>query len=70
VMTTLDRRQELGLLRRVGATTSQLPSATTWRSALVAGAGVVAGLATGGATLCTMTSAITGAWPTYPCPPG
>ena len=43
VMTTLDRRQALLLLRRVGATTGQLLSATAWQSALLAGTGIVAG---------------------------
>jgi putative ABC transport system permease protein len=70
VMTTLDRRQALGLLRRVGATTGQLLSATVWQSALVAGAGLAAGLAAGGITLCTLTKAITGTWPYIPVSAG
>jgi putative ABC transport system permease protein len=70
VMTTLDRRQALELLRRVGATTGQLLSATAWQSALVAGAGIAAGLAAGGVTLCTMTRAITGTWPYIPVSAG
>jgi putative ABC transport system permease protein len=70
VMTTLDRRQALGLLRRVGATTGQLLSATVWQSALVAGAGIAAGLAAGGITLCTLTRAITGTWPYIPVSAG
>src|SRR6202034_3286205 len=37
VMTMLDRRQAFELLRRVGATTGQLLSATAWQSALVGG---------------------------------
>jgi putative ABC transport system permease protein len=70
VMTTLDRRQALELLRRVGATTGQLLSATAWQSALVAGVGIAAGLAAGGVTLCTMTRAITGTWPYIPVSAG
>jgi putative ABC transport system permease protein len=70
VMTMLDRRQALELLRRVGATTGQLLSATAWQSALVAGTGIAAGLAAGGVTLCTMTRAITGTWPYIPVSAG
>jgi putative ABC transport system permease protein len=70
VMTTLDRRQELELLRRIGATAGQLLTATAWQAALVAGAGIAAGLAAGGVTLCTMTRAITGTWPYIPVSAG
>ena len=70
VMTTLDRRQALLLLCRVGATTGQLLRATAWQSALLAGTGIAAGLAAGGITLCTMTRAITGNWPYIPVPAG
>jgi putative ABC transport system permease protein len=66
VMTTVERRQALVLLRRVGATTGQLLGATAWQSALLAGTGIVLGLATGGLTLSTMTRAITGGWPYIP----
>jgi putative ABC transport system permease protein len=70
VMTTLDRRPALLLLRRVGATTGQLLRATAWQSALLAGTGIVLGLAAGGVTLSTMTRAITGSWPYIPVPAG
>ncbi len=70
VMTTLDRRQALLLLRRVGATTGQLLRATAWQSALLAGTGIVLGLAAGGVTLATMTRAITGSWPYVPVSAG
>jgi putative ABC transport system permease protein len=63
VMTTVDRRQALLLLRRVGATSGQLLRATAWQSTLLAGTGIVLGLAAGGLTLSTMTRAITGNWP-------
>jgi putative ABC transport system permease protein len=63
VMTTVDRRQALLLLGRVGATTGQLLRATAWQSTLLAGTGIVLGLAAGGVTLSTMTRAITGNWP-------
>ena len=70
VMTMVDRRQALALLRRVGATSGQLLRATAWQSALVAGTGIVAGVAAGGVTLCTMTKAITGTWPYVPVAAG
>ena len=70
VMTTLDRRQALLLLRQIGATTGQLLRATAWQSALLAGTGIVLGLAAGGITLSTMTRAITGNWPYVPVPAG
>jgi putative ABC transport system permease protein len=68
VMTTVDRRQALALLRRVGATTGQLLRVTAWQSALLAGTGIIAGLAAGGVTLVTMTRALTGSWPYVPVP--
>jgi putative ABC transport system permease protein len=68
VMTTVDRRPALLLLRRVGATTGQLLRATAWQSALLAGAGITLGLAAGGVTLATITRAITGTWPYVPVP--
>jgi putative ABC transport system permease protein len=70
VMTTLDRRPALLLLRRVGASAGQLLRATAWQSALLAGTGIVLGLAAGGVTLSTMTRAITGSWPYVPVPAG
>jgi putative ABC transport system permease protein len=68
VMTMVDRRPALLLLRRVGATTGQLLRATVWQSALLAGAGIGLGLAAGGVTLSTITRAITGTWPYVPVP--
>ncbi len=70
VMTTIDRRQALLLLRRVGATTGQLLRATAWQSALLAVTGIVLGIAAGGVTLSTMTRAITGSWPYVPLSAG
>jgi putative ABC transport system permease protein len=70
VMTTVDRRPGLLLLRRVGATTGQLLGATAWQSALLAGTGIVLGLAAGGVTLVTMAKAITGSWPYIPVAAG
>ena len=70
VMTTLDRRQALLLLRRVGATTGQLLGATAWQSAMLAGTGIALGVAAGGVTLSTMTRAITGTWPYVPVTAG
>jgi len=66
VMTTLDRRQALLLLRRVGATTGQLLGVTAWQSAMLARTGIVLGVAAGGITLSTMTRAITGTSPYVP----
>ena len=68
VMTAVDRRQALALLRRVGATTGQLLRVTAWQSALLAGTGIIAGVAAGGVTLVTMTRALTGSWPYVPVP--
>ena len=66
LMTTLDRRQALVLLRRVGATADQLLRVTAWQSALLAVTGILLGLAAGGITLTTMTRAITGSLPYIP----
>jgi putative ABC transport system permease protein len=66
LMTTLDRRKALALLRRVGATAGQLLRATAWQSALLAMTGILLGLAAGGITLTTMSRAITGGLPYIP----
>jgi putative ABC transport system permease protein len=70
VMTTMDRRQALALLLRVGATTGQLLRVTAWQSALLAGTGITAGLVAGGITLATISRALTGSWPYVPVPAG
>jgi putative ABC transport system permease protein len=68
LMTTLDRRQALALLRRVGATAGQLLRVTAWQAALLAVTGILLGLAAGGITLTSMTRAITGSLPYIPVP--
>ena len=68
LMTTLDRRQGLALLRRVGATAGQLLRVTAWQAALLAVTGILLGLAAGGITLTSMTRAIPGSLPYIPVP--
>ncbi|MFF9672090.1 FtsX-like permease family protein [Streptomyces eurythermus] len=66
VMTVLDRRRELGVLRLVGATRRQVMGMLRWEGLLVAGAGVVLGTAIAAATLIPMTRGLTGEDPYVP----
>uniref|UniRef100_UPI0015F12345 ABC transporter permease n=1 Tax=Streptomyces sp. WELS2 TaxID=2749435 RepID=UPI0015F12345 len=66
VMTVLDRRRELGVLRLVGATRRQVMDMLRWEGVLVAGAGVVLGTAIAAATLIPMTRGLTGEDPYVP----
>ncbi|MFF9019621.1 FtsX-like permease family protein [Streptomyces eurythermus] len=66
VMTVLDRRRELGVLRLVGATRRQVVGMLRWEGLLVAGAGVVLGTAIAAATLIPMTRGLTGEDPYVP----
>ncbi|MFJ6656801.1 FtsX-like permease family protein [Streptomyces sp. NPDC091377] len=66
VMTVLDRRRELGMLRLVGATRRQVRAMLRWEGLLVAVAGVALGTAIAAATLTPMTRGLTGEAPHVP----
>ncbi|MEV0489108.1 ABC transporter permease [Streptomyces atratus] len=66
VMTVLDRRRELGVLRLVGATRRQVMDMLRWEGLLVAVAGIVLGTAIAAATLIPMMRGLTGETPYVP----
>ncbi|MEU1439020.1 FtsX-like permease family protein [Streptomyces sp. NPDC005786] len=66
VMTVLDRRRELGMLRLVGATRRQVRDMLRWEGMLVAVAGIVLGTAIAAATLVPMMRGLTGEAPYVP----
>ncbi|WP_320783535.1 ABC transporter permease [Streptomyces sp. CRN 30] len=66
VMTVLDRRRELGMLRLVGATRRQVMTMLRWEGLLVAVVGLVLGSAIAAATLIPMMSGVTGDMPYVP----
>jgi putative ABC transport system permease protein len=66
VMTVLDRRRELGVLRLVGATRQQVLRMLRWEGLLVSAIGVVLGTAIAAATLVPMMNGTTGALPYVP----
>ncbi|MFD5633343.1 ABC transporter permease [Streptomyces sp. NPDC127077] len=66
VMTVLDRRRELDMLRLVGATRVQVMRMLRWEGLLVATAGVVLGTSIAVATLIPMTRGLTGESPYIP----
>lgn len=66
VMTVLDRRRELDMLRLVGATRHQVMRMLRWEGLLVATAGVVLGTVIAAATLIPMTRGLTGESPYVP----
>nr|WBO82311.1 FtsX-like permease family protein [Streptomyces sp. SBE_14.2] len=66
VMTVLDRRRELGMLRLVGSTRRQVMRMLRWEALLVAVAGVVLGTAIAAATLVPMMRGLTGDDPYVP----
>lgn len=66
VMTVLDRRRELGMLRLVGSTRRQILGMVRWEALLVGGAGVAIGTAIALITLNPMTHGITGEAPHIP----
>ncbi|SNY53617.1 FtsX-like permease family protein [Paractinoplanes atraurantiacus] len=66
VMTVLDRRRELGMLRLVGSTRRQVLAMLHWESLLVSLAGVVLGSAIAAATLIPMMRGTTGEAPHIP----
>ncbi|WP_030159391.1 ABC transporter permease [Streptomyces sp. NRRL S-244] len=66
VMTVLDRRRELRMLRLVGSTRRQVLWMLRWEALLIGGAGVTLGSAIALATLFPLTKAVTGAPPHIP----
>ncbi|MGP4005820.1 ABC transporter permease [Streptomyces sp. 4N124] len=66
VMTVLDRRRELGMLRLVGSTRRQVMRMLRWEGLLVAVTGIVLGTAIAAATLIPMTRGLTGEAPYVP----
>ncbi|MEW2493471.1 FtsX-like permease family protein [Streptomyces nodosus] len=66
VMTVLDRRRELGMLRLVGATGRQVRGMLRWEGLLVAVSGIVLGTAIAAATLTPMMRGLTGEDPYIP----
>ncbi|GLF93696.1 FtsX-like permease family protein [Streptomyces yaizuensis] len=66
VMTVLDRRRELGMLRLVGSTRRQVLGMIRWEALLVTVAGVALGTAIALATLIPMVKAMTGGSPYIP----
>ncbi|MFJ3171181.1 FtsX-like permease family protein [Streptomyces roseus] len=66
VMTVLDRRRELRMLRLVGSTRSQVLRMLRWEALLIGGAGITLGSAIALATLFPLTKAVTGALPHIP----
>ncbi|MFJ6566148.1 ABC transporter permease [Streptomyces sp. NPDC091292] len=66
VMTVLARRRELGTLRLIGSTRSQVMRMIHWEALLVAGAGIVLGTAIALATLIPMMKGLTGESPYIP----
>ncbi|MFD8416005.1 FtsX-like permease family protein [Streptomyces sp. NPDC059650] len=66
VMTVLDRRRELRMLRLVGSTRRQVLRMVRWEGLLIGSAGTVLGTAIALATLIPLTRAVTGAPPHIP----
>lgn len=66
VMTVLDRRRELGMLRLIGSTRRQVLGMVRWEALLVVVAGVALGTAIALATLVPMTRGLTGEGPYLP----
>ncbi|MCI3930702.1 ABC transporter permease [Streptomyces sp. AN091965] len=66
VMTVLDRRRELGMLRLIGSTRGQVMRMVRWEALLVTCAGVIIGTAIALATLVPMVRGLTGESPYVP----
>ncbi|MFF4579797.1 FtsX-like permease family protein [Streptomyces sp. NPDC001389] len=66
VMTVLDRRRELRMLRLVGSTRSQVLRMLRWEALLISGSGIILGTAIALATLIPLTRALTGEPPHVP----
>lgn len=65
VVATLERRESLLLLRRVGATSRQLLSMTTWQTILLNVIGVILGTGAAAAAVAVPTKALTGSYLPY-----
>jgi putative ABC transport system permease protein len=65
IVATVERRESLVLLGRVGATRRQLAAVTAWQSMLVSVTGVLLGAVAGAATLACVARALTGNWTPY-----
>jgi putative ABC transport system permease protein len=65
LVTTLERREILGLLHRVGATPRQLVRATALQAATLGAVGIALGTAAGAAAVLAATKALTGSWKPY-----
>ena len=65
VVATLERRQALRLLGRVGATRRQAAAVFGWQAVFVIVTGLAAGVAAGTVTLLAVTRAATGSWTPY-----
>ncbi|MCX5075398.1 ABC transporter permease [Streptomyces sp. NPDC060334] len=66
VMTVLDRRRELRMLRLVGSTRRQVLRMLRWEALLITGAGITLGSAIALVTLIPLTKAVTGEGPYVP----
>ncbi|MFJ8443087.1 FtsX-like permease family protein [Kitasatospora griseola] len=66
VMTVLDRRREIALLRLAGSTRRQIRSMLRWEALLIAAIGLVTGAAIAWTTLTPITRALTSAAPHVP----
>ncbi|MBD0747318.1 ABC transporter permease [Streptomyces sp. CBMA152] len=66
VMTVLDRRRELGMLRLIGTTRRQVMGMVRWEALLVTSAGILLGTAIAIATLIPLTNGMTGENPYIP----
>lgn len=66
VMTVLDRRRELQMLRLIGSTRRQVLRMLRWEALLITGAGLALGSAIALATLFPLTRALTGEAPYVP----
>jgi putative ABC transport system permease protein len=65
VVATVERREELRLLGRVGATRRQLAAMTGWQALVVSVTGMLLGAGTGVAALGCVSRALTGNWVPY-----
>jgi putative ABC transport system permease protein len=65
IMATVERREPLRLLQRVGATTRQLLSMTGWQTIVLSLTGVTLGAAAGAASVLVVSKVLTGTWAPY-----
>lgn len=65
VMATLERRDALRLLQRVGTTNSQLVASTAWETILLAGSGIVLGAGAAATVIVVNVRALTGSMQPY-----